>query len=88
MRAFKTGMLIASVFVVVGVVSFLPENKPATIAQINCAHNNEDHTLVSTQHKCLNIEQNKSWAAWLKGESRSAQFHYLDLLELLSTPFM
>ena len=27
---------------------------------------------------------NKSWFAWLTGNSRSAQFHYLDLLELLS----
>ncbi len=24
-----------------------------------------------------------SWAAWLAGDSRSTQFHYLDLLELL-----
>lgn len=27
---------------------------------------------------------NKSWFSWLTGNSRSAQFHYLDLLELLS----
>ncbi|MDP5213321.1 hypothetical protein ORJ66_09735 [Pseudoalteromonas tunicata] len=32
----------------------------------------------------LNTDSNKSWFAWLKGDSRSAQFHYLDLLELLS----
>lgn len=28
---------------------------------------------------------NKSWVSWLTGNSRSAQFHYLDLLELLSS---
>lgn len=27
---------------------------------------------------------NQSWMAWLTGNSRSSQFHYLDLLELLS----
>jgi hypothetical protein len=27
---------------------------------------------------------NESWMSWLTGNSRSSQFHYLDLLELLS----
>ncbi len=27
----------------------------------------------------------QSWWAWLLGDSKSAQFHYLDLLELLFT---
>lgn len=29
------------------------------------------------------LEAHTSWYAWLTGESSSAQFHYLDLLELL-----
>ena len=34
--------------------------------------------------KCANQQVQQSWFAWLTGDSRSAQFHYLDLLELLS----
>ena len=49
--------------------------------------------LSSTEADCNQVEQHthidsqcqkQSWSDWLKGESRSAQFHYLDLLELLS----
>ena len=28
---------------------------------------------------------NQSWLSWLTGKSRSSQFHYLDLLELLES---
>ncbi len=31
-----------------------------------------------------NVNQDVSWFAWLSGKARSNQFHYLDLLELLS----
>ncbi|WP_105258137.1 hypothetical protein [Pseudoalteromonas sp. T1lg88] len=33
---------------------------------------------------CANPDGEQSWFAWFAGDSRSAQFHYLDLLELLS----
>ncbi len=36
------------------------------------------------QAACLNASKEPNWYDWLTGESRSAQFHYLDLLELLS----
>lgn len=32
---------------------------------------------------CRAIAADVSWLAWLSGDSRSKQFHYLDLLELL-----
>ncbi|MFY8273701.1 hypothetical protein AAEU32_06210 [Pseudoalteromonas sp. SSDWG2] len=34
--------------------------------------------------KCATQQEEQSWFAWFTGDSRSAQFHYLDLLELLS----
>lgn len=34
--------------------------------------------------QCANQQAKQSWLAWFTGDSRSAQFHYLDLLELLS----
>ncbi|WP_105187983.1 hypothetical protein [Pseudoalteromonas sp. T1lg48] len=33
---------------------------------------------------CASPEGEQSWFSWFAGDSRSAQFHYLDLLELLS----
>ncbi|MBV2130036.1 hypothetical protein [Arsukibacterium indicum] len=31
---------------------------------------------------CTNIQQN--WLSWIKGDSRSTQFHFVDFLELLN----
>ncbi|KKO46439.1 hypothetical protein WG68_06460 [Arsukibacterium ikkense] len=31
---------------------------------------------------CQNMQQN--WLGWIKGESRSTQFHFVDFLELLN----
>ncbi len=31
---------------------------------------------------CKNVPQN--WLSWIKGESRSTQFHFVDFLELLN----
>jgi hypothetical protein len=31
---------------------------------------------------CLNVQQN--WLSWIKGDSRSTQFHFVDFLELLN----
>uniref|UniRef100_A0A486XPB6 Uncharacterized protein n=1 Tax=Rheinheimera sp. BAL341 TaxID=1708203 RepID=A0A486XPB6_9GAMM len=32
---------------------------------------------------CLNTSQ-QNWYSWFQGKSRSTQFHYVDLLELLT----
>ena len=34
---------------------------------------------------CQAKAANQSWFSWLTGKSRSSQFHYLDLLELLES---
>ncbi len=34
---------------------------------------------------CQARAANQSWFSWLSGKSRSSQFHYLDLLELLES---
>ncbi|MBZ9611181.1 hypothetical protein [Rheinheimera maricola] len=36
-----------------------------------------------TAEQCLEAEQ-QNWFKWFKGKSRSTQFHFVDLLELLS----
>ncbi len=42
-----------------------------------------EHFVKNAAH-CMNAEQESSWMSWITGDSRSAQFHYLDLLELLT----
>ncbi|MDP4537294.1 hypothetical protein Q3O60_13965 [Alkalimonas collagenimarina] len=41
--------------------------------QLNC----------STQQAQLQCQQSQDWISWLKGQSRSSQFHFVDFLELL-----
>lgn len=38
---------------------------------------------VSTAPQCVNANQ-QSWFSWFQGKSRSTQFHFVDLLELLT----
>lgn len=84
MRAFKTGILIALAMAFIGGAIMQPLAKQNLVSANHCLHNeltvNTDTTLVS----CINIEDDSSWFSWLTGDSRSAQFHYLDLLELLT----
>lgn len=37
----------------------------------------------TAQQQCLATQQ-QSWFSWFQGNSRSTQFHFVDLLELLS----
>ncbi len=57
-------------------------------AQCRCAEaterqvvNNSDQTIPRACKK--DSSKDVSWRSWLVGDSRSTQFHYLDLLELL-----
>jgi hypothetical protein len=34
-------------------------------------------------NRCATQEDDLSWKSWLSGKSRSGQFHFVDLLELL-----
>lgn len=55
----------------------------------SCCENalSERQVALKDEHKGAvcgdDVSKNVSWAAWLAGDSRSTQFHYLDLLELL-----
>jgi hypothetical protein len=50
-------------------------------AQVNSSTNTAQ--VNSSMLEQCKLEAHTSWYAWLTGESSSAQFHYLDLLELL-----
>ncbi len=70
---YKTFVVCASVFT--GVLFAAPYLAPTDIA---CQHT---ETLAMPQ--CTLAEQ-QSWFSWIRGESRSTQFHFVDLLELLN----
>ncbi len=46
---------------------------------ISCQVNAENQLMLQ-----CNTGEQQSWFSWLQGKSRSAQFHFVDLLELLS----
>ncbi|MEM5507902.1 hypothetical protein WNY98_03370 [Pseudoalteromonas sp. AS71] len=84
MRAFKTGILIASALLLIGAFSFGSSSEQELSSVGNC-HNTQVVSVQNTLTTCIKVEEESSWFSWLAGDSRSAQFHYLDLLELLSS---
>lgn len=49
-----------------------------------CSLKTDNRQIKAHKVVCLKSPStNVSWVAWLTGDSRSNQFHYLDLLELL-----
>lgn len=42
----------------------------------------QDGSAITANELCQNVQQN--WLSWIKGDSRSTQFHFVDFLELLN----
>ncbi|WP_404341272.1 hypothetical protein [Pseudoalteromonas mariniglutinosa] len=84
MRAFKKGILIASALTI-GITSFFFEKEAViTTSLASCQPcTTQANDLKTVQ--CKQAQQDSGWFSWLTGDSRSAQFHYLDLLELLTS---
>lgn len=68
--------LFISAGIVAGTVCFV---LPASISGNQCHLTTQGSTL----QECLNSDK-QSWYSWFQGKSRSTQFHFIDLLELLS----
>lgn len=84
MRAFKIGILIATVLTICS-LSFFSKTDDAVLASEQCQSNTLNTATHTTSCQTPIHETRSSWFSWLAGDSRSAQFHYLDLLELLSS---
>lgn len=52
---------------------------PAVLSGSQC----QVHADTVTIQECINASQ-QNWYSWFQGKSRSTQFHFIDLLELLS----
>lgn len=51
-----------------------------------CSETTNYNELLPSSHpnnRCASLDTDVSWKNWLTGNSRSSQFHFLDLLELL-----
>ncbi|MGS0536773.1 hypothetical protein [Pseudoalteromonas sp. SaAl2] len=81
MHAFKIGILTATA-ITIGTLSYLSKSDDTFIATNDCQCSGEH--LINNAVQCMNTEHASSWMSWITGDSRSAQFHYLDLLELLT----
>lgn len=78
----KTRMLIVTAVVTLsaGVYS-VDYNEEVASSTCSCSTNTVQ--VNSSAFEQCKLEAHTSWYAWLTGRSSSAQFHYLDLLELL-----
>lgn len=84
MRAFKTGILIASALSVTAFVSLSSNDEDTFLAAASDCQCNTI-TVSSSANQCIQTNKETGWFSWITGDSRSAQFHYLDLLELLTS---
>ncbi|WP_139326897.1 hypothetical protein [Shewanella sp. UCD-KL21] len=65
----------------------MSETEPALQAQqCDCSDDVTYNASLPSSHptnRCAVDSDNVSWGSWVTGNSRSSQFHFLDLLELL-----
>lgn len=77
----KTGLLLLPLTVLLGVYQW---SKPdATVASCQQQRVITEAGIENLQLNCKSTPQ-QSWLGWAQGESRSTQFHFIDLLELLN----
>ncbi|QYK01614.1 hypothetical protein [Shewanella psychrotolerans] len=84
----KSAVMLAIAAVAVGMtalsVTSLSDNS-TSVACVCDGNTNYNPTLPANHpnNRCAQQGDNVSWGNWLTGKSRSSQFHFLDLLELL-----
>ncbi|MBE0377595.1 MULTISPECIES: hypothetical protein [Pseudoalteromonas] len=83
MRAFKIGILTATALTI-STISYFSQSDDELMVANDCQCSS-GHLTINNSVQCMKVEQESTWMSWLTGDSRSAQFHYLDLLELLTS---
>ncbi|CCQ10805.1 hypothetical protein PALB_16770 [Pseudoalteromonas luteoviolacea B = ATCC 29581] len=73
----RTLLIVGFITASVGVISFDGQEE-TVLANLECSCKVTGATNLACQQQV-----NNDWISWLSGKSGSAQFHYLDLLELL-----
>lgn len=83
MRAFKIGILTATA-ITISTISYFSQSGDELMVANDCQCSS-GHLAINNSVQCMKVEQDSTWMSWITGDSRSAQFHYLDLLELLTS---
>jgi hypothetical protein len=83
-KSIKLNVLIAAFIIVIFSATFY-QHKQQKMAQLQrCLSSDHLLPINHINHPCQKaISPNQNWWAWLKGDSSSSYFHFLDLLELL-----
>lgn len=79
-------VLSTTVSVVVAGLIFQSEAGDQSATACVCSPNTSYNNSLPASHpnnRCATQSQDLSWKSWLTGSSRTTQFHFLDLLELL-----
>ncbi|GIU45845.1 hypothetical protein [Shewanella colwelliana] len=84
----KSASILAVSAVVVGMTAVGVQNLTDTASNSACVcdGNNSYNSSLPASHpsnRCAQESDNVSWTNWFAGKSRSNQFHFVDLLELL-----
>lgn len=76
-------VMIATGFVLISATSAYAwqDDNAKTVSECETMLQNSEH--VDAKNICQAPEQNVTWGSWFSGKSRSTQFHFLDLFELL-----
>jgi hypothetical protein len=77
----KAGLLIAGLSSAFWAVESSKHNE--TIADCNNVMQINEQGSTQLVMQCIAVPQ-QSWLSWFQGQSRSTQFHFIDLLELLN----
>lgn len=75
-------LLIASI-VLISAVSAATWQNESTKTLEECTAMMQNSEQKNAQTLCQTPEQSVTWTSWFSGKSRSTQFHFLDLFELL-----
>lgn len=80
--SFASVLLIVSIALVSAVsAAAWQSNSVASVEECQALLNNSEN--IAVQDSCQTPDKNVTWASWFSGKSRSTQFHFLDLFELL-----
>lgn len=76
-------VMVASGIVLISATSAYAWQNDQAKTQHQCEALLQNTEQLDAQANCQAPEQSVTWGAWFSGKSRSTQFHFLDLFELL-----
>jgi hypothetical protein len=78
LTAIKCGLLLSAL----GTGVWMTQQPDAEVASCSTVVHTQFDGSQTLELSCLQVNQ-PSWSNWLTGKSRSTQFHFIDLVELL-----